>query len=178
MVALDRLYSITAPCALRLGEMAALNTKSVVLVMWPDWITTSPGPDCFSSYQVAIDPAPPATVCCVQIPLTGSPTACVRRPSEVSMVLVEPACGADGGNVAKLGVVEYQAGGGVNSEMTPASRQVRWIGSLRPADFETLTAVGAVAGVAEQDHKEPPLRSLVPLDLGVAPRLNLAEKGA
>src|SRR5437588_8625844 len=79
--------------------MAALKTKSVVLLMWPDWVTTSPGPDCFSSYQVAIDPAPPATVCCVQIPLTGSPTACVRRPSEVSMVLVEPACGADGGNV-------------------------------------------------------------------------------
>ncbi len=97
MAALDRLYSMTAPRALELGEMAALNMKSVVLLTSPDWVNTRPGPDCFSSYQVAFDPAPPATVCWVQIPLTGSPTACVRRPSRVSIRLVEPACRAEGG---------------------------------------------------------------------------------
>ena len=95
---LERLYSITAaPLPPYVGDTAALNTKSVPLVMSPSWTLVNVSPDSASSYQVTFDTDPFLTVCWVQMPVVASPTACVSLPSSVSMVFEEPFCVATGG---------------------------------------------------------------------------------
>src|SRR5260370_36985299 len=104
MVELDRLYSSAATWASNVGDIAALNTKSVGLETTPCWMGFDPGK--VSSYQSTTDRLPvPLTVCCVHIPVIGSPRACVSRPSRVSMWLDVPLSGAEKGTVYGLTLI-------------------------------------------------------------------------
>src|SRR5438105_4800401 len=102
-VGLDRLYWIITPLKLQVGEMAPLKTKSVALEIVPCCARDTTPPETFSSYQSTRErveglvSAP--TVCCVYIPSTGSPTACVSRASRVSIGNAPPGFGAELGTV-------------------------------------------------------------------------------
>src|SRR6266511_3559934 len=78
--------------------MAPLKTKSVGLLTVPSWTSAETPPETCISYQaIFVRPPAPATVCWVQMPLVGSPTACVIRPSPVSRTFDVPDCGAGAG---------------------------------------------------------------------------------
>ena len=86
------------------------------------------------SYQRTCAPAPPNTVCCVQTavcPATGSTaaTACVRRPSEVSIFFFVPGCGAFAGTEypAARETFSVESNAALPVPSFPIVNKVRWV---------------------------------------------------